>query len=746
MTIKAFVLLSASSGALAFAAPAVAQDTGSPAAAAAGAGVEASNDIVVTASKREEKLRDVPSTITAIGSREIETLGIKDFHDYATLVPGLSQRDLGSPGVGTIVLRGLYTGPQQSTNTTSFYLDDAPLSASGFLSFGAQVTPSPDFADVERIEVLKGPQGTLYGASSLGGLVRVITKKPDANAFSGSLQIEGSSVSGGDQGGLMRGVINLPLITDKLAVRAVGFYRRSPGWTDNVTTGETNVNTARIKGGRIALRATPTEHLTIDLSGLYQDIDSDGLAFQDNVQNTTRPLYGVNKFAAVAGTGAARLRYREVSGSATQETGIGSIVATASYFEGKTRRLLDYTPIFSPLLPIPGLGQVIADFGPNLKKTTLEARFVSKRLGPIEFVAGGFYTHEKSAYPFLISANEADGKPLPSPYDVVLRSNTLATYDEYAGYGNLTFYITDQLDVTGGLRYAHNKQDGASPPGIAFYAPTPGGTTSFSDSKLTYLATIRYRPTQAISFYARAASGYRPGGPQNTTTLPPGAQSQIHADTVWNYEGGVKASLLNGALNANVALYHIDWKDIQLSTIYLGRTMQGNAGAAEVDGWEVELEAHPSRDLAISGNVGHTYARITDISAQAQASLGAKPGNRLPLTPDYSAAVSVDQRLHFSDSVGGSLGATLRFTSDMPSSYPGYALNPNVKIPSVATMDVRASINLTPVTLQFRLENLFNERGFTSMATNLVYVGQSLPTTGTVIRPRTAVLSATVDF
>ncbi len=713
---------------------------------------EPSGDIIVTASKRDEKLRDVPSAITVLSSATIETLGIRDFRDYASITPGLSQRDFGAPGTGTIILRGLNTGPQQTTNTTAFYIDDAAFSASGFLSIGSLVTPSPDLVDVERIEVLKGPQGTLYGASSLGGLVRVLTKKADTSTLSGMVQAEGETVAHGNQGGAIRAAVNVPLIEDKLAIRVSGFYRKTGGWADNVFDGDTNFNTSTIKGGRVALRATPSDRLTIDINGFYQDIRNDGTAGQDNVTGTLRPRYGRYKSNVVTGYGASDIKYRSVGGTANYETDAGNVIATANYVESKTAFHSDYSEIYGPYLTLLGIlpagTQVVADFGPNLKKYSAEARFVSKRLGPIEFMAGGFYTHEQSHYPFLITDRTAAGVVLPAPFNILLRSNTGSKYDEYAAFGNLTFYITDRFDVQGGIRYAHNKQTSSAPAGISFFAPVAPGSSTFKDNATTYLVNVRFRPTETVSLYARAASGYRPGGPQSTRiVLPPTAQTQIRADTVWNYEAGIKASALNGALAANLAVYRIDWKDIQLNTLFNGLTLLGNAGKARVDGFEMELTARPTRYLTIGATAGHTNARITAIDPTAQATLGAKSGDKLPLTPGFTVATFADQSIPLSDTLVASIGGTLRFESDKPSSYPGYFLNPNVKIPSITTIDLRAGLEIGQrYGLQLRVENLLDVEGITSLATNAIYPGQPVPTNVTTTRPRTIILSATAKF
>ncbi|WP_126177118.1 TonB-dependent receptor [Tsuneonella rigui] len=726
-------------------------DEQQPSSAGAAADAKDQAEIIVTASKREERLQDVPATVTALTGDTIENLGVRDFRDYATLVPGLSQRDLGAPGLGTIILRGLNTGPQQTTNTASFYIDDAPFSPSGFLSVGSEATPSPDLADIERIEVLKGPQGTLYGASSLGGLVRVITKKADPSRLFGMAQLEAMTVAHGDEGWAARAAVNIPLIANRVAVRVSGFYRHAPGWIDNVTTGERDINSSIIKGGRIALHADVSDRLALDLAGFYQDIDNNGGSGQANVKGTTRPLYGKYKIGEIAGTGGSDIRYRSASGTATYDTDAGAVVATAAYVKSATRFIEDYTPSYGNYLSLFGIvpvgTQIVGQYGPELEKFTSELRFVSKRLGPVEFVAGGFYTWENSQYPFGLLARDATGTPLPAPLDEAFFVRTHSKYQEYAAFGDLTFYLTDRLDVTGGIRFAHNNQTVSQDQGTVFYGPYAANSTDFSDNATTYLATVRYRPSDQLSFYARAASGYRPGGPQTATALlPPNAQSEIRSDSVWNYEAGVKASSADGTFSGSAALYHIDWTDIQLNTIFGGITLQGNAGKAEVDGFELELLARPSANFTAGANVGRTNARITSIDAAAAGSLGASSGDKLPLTPGWTVAAFADHNVPFSDRLAGTFGGTVRFQSDMPSGYPGSASNPSIKVPSVTTVDLRAGLEMEGYSLQLRVDNLFDTLGYTSLRGGALYPGQPVPTIGTTIRPRAVTLSATARF
>jgi iron complex outermembrane receptor protein len=706
-------------------------------------------EIIVTASRREERLRDAPSAITAITGENLETLGVQSFRDYATLVPGLSQRDSGAPGLGTVILRGMNTGAQQTTNTTAYYIDDTVFTASGFVSLGALVTPEPELAEIERIEVLKGPQGTLYGASSLGGLIRVVTKKPDASEFYGSVRTEITTLSGGSDGYLIRGSLNAPLIQDRLAIQATGDKRRVAGFTDNVVTGNDDANSSDMYGGRLAIRAMPTDDLTIDVSGMIQNIDNDGYAYETLMPGTQQPLYGKYKYDHYSNFGSS-IKYRVASATATWTTSVGSLIGSASYGEytvntttDSTRTYLPIAQAVAPLIfgtPIPAGAGARANPSPSMDKYTVDVRFVSNRIGAVEFMGGVFYTKEDTLYDMnIIMQDAATGANLQAPLDVLYRTQTGSDYEELAGYGNLTYYITDRLDIQGGVRYARNKQVASirGPNAVYAYTSLPKLTFHFDDSSPTYLATLRWRPTDAISTYLRAASGYRPGGPQTNSNPPPGAPLIIEPDSVWNYEAGVKGSFFGGALSANLAVYHIDWKDIQLNALDAsGVLLQTNGGDAEIDGVEVELVARPTADLTLTANAGYTDARIVSVLPGVSSATGAQAGDGLPLTPEYTLAVSADQRIPFGSDVTGLLGTTVRYQSDMPNNYAASSAPAQRKLRSITTVDLRGGVEFDRYTIQLRAQNLLNEHRY-------LMIGDSL---GTVIQPRSITLSFSAQF
>jgi outer membrane receptor protein involved in Fe transport len=436
----------------------------------------------------------------------------------------------------------------------------------------------------------------------------------------------------------------------------------------------------------------------------------------------------------------------------TWESDIGSLIATGSYgrYEANTQK--DDTGTYLPIaiaaagpalgLIVPSNTGVVSNPSPSLNKYTGELRFVSKRLGPIEFMAGAFYTHEQAIYNInILLQNIITGTTLPAPLSVLYHTQAGSRYEEVAGYGNLTFYLTDRLDIQGGIRYAHNDQLATTGGDGAIYAFRPRAKFVFpiKGSATTYLGTLRWRPTDKISAYLRAASGYRPGGPQTNPSPPPGAQLIINPDSVWNYEAGVKGSFLDGALTANLAIYHIDWSDIQLSTLdATGVVLQANGGAAKVDGWEAEFVARPTRYLTFTANAGHTNARLTSILAGVTAVTGAKVGDKLPLTPNYTVALTADQRMPLSDSATGFVGTTLRFQSDMPNNYPSSspALQPK-KLPSITTVDLRAGVDFARYSVQLRVQNLLNEHAVTNVGADYM---------ATVLPPRRYTVAFSANF
>ena len=526
------------------------------------------------------------------------------------------------------------------------------------------------------------------------------------------------------------------------------FYRHIPGYSDNIGTGTNNVNDGTIKGARLDVLAQPLEQLSIELDGFTQDSQVNGFDYQYDVIDTATPLYGVRKFNDFFNP-SAEATYHLASLRIDYDTPIGSLIATEGYGTFTAFRRNDWTAQTGPIPGFPANGGVEQITGPGIDKLSTEIRFMSKRLGSVEYLAGVFYTDEHNRIPFLIGGLDRQTQaPLPAPNYLLLGINQPSQYRENAGYGDVTYYFTDNVDFTGGVRYGRNTEHTVDYSYGAFIGPPTTAIFDFSGSATTYLATLRWRPSSTLSTYLRAASGYRPGGPQLNTEVPPGAQKTILPDTVWNYEAGVKGSFVDGRIDTSLAVYHIDWKKVQLqSTCCGGFIFEGNAGAAAVDGVEIEMQARPIKSLRVGFSSAYTNARITQINAATSETIGAAAGNALPLTPKYTGALTVDYDVGSIGPFDGLVGATLRYQGTMHSSYPGNQINPDVIVPSYVPIDLRAELKKGKYAVQFRIENLTNCDGYTTIETAKAFPNQpNAETIATVIRPRTYGLMLTVDF
>jgi outer membrane receptor protein involved in Fe transport len=337
-------------------------------------------------------------------------------------------------------------------------------------------------------------------------------------------------------------------------------------------------------------------------------------------------------------------------------------------------------------------------------------------------------------------------QPFPAPLGNLNTGLTFGDYKETAGYGNVTFYLRDNVDVTGGFRYSTQDQNYAQSAGITILVPTPyRALPEVSDNAKTYLATLRWRPTDHINTYLRAASGYRPGGPG--VSQDPTAPQTFKADTVWNYEAGLKASSADYRFSTDIAVFHIDWKNVQIDRYDAnGLPFTDNGGKAAVDGVELDLNARPLTGLNIGFNAGYTNARIKQADPRATAATGAAAGDQLPLNPKYTAAVLGDYSFLIASGTRASFGGTIKYQGEKHSSYPGSPSDPDVLIPAYTSMDLRAGINMGRVDIQLRCDNLFNKDGIGTISSYKVLGNPNSPTFISYIRPRTLSLSVGTSF
>ena len=405
-------------------------------------------EVVVTAQKREERLIDVPQSVSVLSADELVTLGATQFRDFADTVPGLDFKTSGA-GNTQVSLRGVTTGTD-SSSTVGIYVDEVPVGSSTPFAFGARFAPDVGLFDLDRIEVLRGPQGTLYGASSMGGVLKYVTKQPDETTLGVDVR---SGLSDTHDGGINYNsslAVNAPLVTDKAAIRASVFESHDGGYIDNVETGTKNVNRSDVYGGRGSLLISPIDTLTINISGFVQNITREGEGTADYtlagvpMAGDLAQLRGFNELF--------NSRLRVVSGTVTYDMEVARLTSVSSYQTVETEQLQDLTSDFVPLLKElfgRSYGAVADQVDLTTNKFTQEVRLASKETGPLEWLLGTFYTREASCDCEHFVLKGLAGQFAPND---ILTFALPTSFKEYAAFGDLTWHLTHKLDVTGGMR------------------------------------------------------------------------------------------------------------------------------------------------------------------------------------------------------------------------------------------------------------------------------------------------------
>lgn len=685
----------ASMAALIAAMPAQAQEAGA---------VEAAGEIVVTAQKRVQNVQDVPISIAVVNGEELQQQGSASLVDYAGYVPGMNVSNSGTPGQTTITLRGV--APLNASQTVGIYLDDAPVGSSAIYNRAGAFTIDLMPYDLERIEVLKGPQGTLYGASSIGGLVKYVTVQPNTNAFSVKAGVEGFAIKGGD--GLGWGaqvMVNVPIVQDRLAVSGSFAWRSTPGWVDSVNNAAlTDQNDYEQRGGRAALLWTPTPEFSVKLAGIWQSLDSQGNA-----------LYAADLTGARLGDGRSFNNFVPESFdidldyySATLDYDFGGATLTSATTYSKTQsaQVQDASYAFGVLFPLltggavaPGLTPFLLDLG--LKKWTQEVRLASPSGGRFEWLVGGFFTDETTSNSQLVRSFDMAGNPIPG-LDPLAIVGLPATYKEYAIFGNATFKLSEQFEITGGLRWARNKQTfrQISSGAIVPQADDPGES---AESVFTYSISPQFHINDDAMLYARLATGYRPGGPN---VIVPNVPPTVDADRMKNYEIGLKADFADRLVSVDVAIFLMDWTDIQVVRSFGGVSGGANGGKARSKGIEGSFALRPTPGLTISATGSYTDAVLSEDVPD----ISGVDGDRLPAVPKFSGALRADYEFELGSGNKGSFGAGIRHASNRLSLVESDPLVATAK--PYTSVDLNASITFNDHwTLRAYARNLLDNQG-----------------------------------
>ena len=698
--------------------------------------------VVVTSNRRAETLQNVAAPVSVLTYQDIQRQHLQSFADYVVQVPGFNYVTIGA-GRTELALRGISSGSVQPSGSVGIYIDDSPFGSSSVYAQGSLLTPDLDPADLERIEVLRGPQGTLYGAGALGGVLRYITIAPDTENLAGRVQLDGSSVDGGGTGFGGHGMVNLPLIADKLALRASVYDRTDPGFISDAGRGKTDVNESRVKGGRAALLWTPTDKTSLQITALAQNVNSDGNPVEALDPVTHAPVYGDLQQRIGAGTGTFDARYRLYNATLNSDFGWAKLVASSSYSTLDAVENDDVTPLL-PLGPPYGIGELQPI---RQTKATQELRLQSPKSDRLEWLLGVFTTHETgSLLQDIYSFDYATGAPLPSPFGIPIGNTSQpSTYDEYAVYGSLTWHLNDQFDVEAGLRYSHDRQHYTlTQSGAITGSATPVvNDTHSADSSTTFSLTPRFHINDSTLLYARIASGFLPGGPNAVPLTVPGVSPTFSPTKLTDYELGLKSTSLDDRLMVDLSAFYIDWTKIPLTTFVSPYTFLSAGGQAKSRGLEATVDFIPIRGLKLSLNAAYTDPTLS--AAAPPPSNGVK-GDRLPYSPKWNLSLNGDYDFSLGGDWNGFVGASYVFVGTRKSDFT-FTGTARTNVPAYHTVNLRAGVTHGQWEISGYVKNATNERGIVLDGTaELNPITGQMEDNVTIITPRLIGISVSRNF
>ncbi len=646
-------------------------------------------EIVVTAEKRESTVQKTPISITAISGSELQAQGLSDFTSVAQQVPGVSFKTSG-PGQTEFEMRGL-TSTGGESPTVGFYLDDAVLTPAAMAQNGKTVI-DPSLFDLNRVEVLRGPQGTLYGAGSMGGTIKLVTNQPDPHAFGGSVEVIGSDTTG--SGGFNHTenvMLNIPLMQDVVALRLVGTDKYIDGWIDrkvlnpfpvevNNSTARGDVagapvaqdirhsNTERLQAGRAALLIQPNERLSITLGFMHQSLTQDGLntidspplnevhyqpfdvpePFEDKFDlYTLTGKYNFDAFQLVSATAywdRQQNQTQDIS-EAMQDYIGGFFGPPASWPFSSTGTVTEAGNTWFGL----GAGTITED--DYTRQFSEELRLASTGDGPLQWLVGGYYSsfgatsHVYSFYPLTNNGFNAD-----------FGTNNLADnhrkvdIDQYAAFGEASYLLPGHFKASVGARYyQYHSNSVTSVSGVSANGTSNPLFGLAQNSGVTPKFDLAYIPDDNTTIYGTVSKGFRPGGPNSPIPVPPcpsAAPTQFGPDSVWNYELGEKLRFFDSRVSVNGAIYYEDWTGVQQQVApSCGFKFTANAGKAKVYGAELEVAVVLVPGFVLAQNVGYTHATNSTTLPAA----GVVAGERLLDVPEVTANTSLSYKQPIAD-------------------------------------------------------------------------------------------------
>ena len=727
------------------------------------------DEIIVTAAKRGgQALHDVPIPVQAISGDELKARGAEDFADYAASVPGLRYEDLG-PGDKRIFLRGINS---IGASTAGVYFDEAVVTGSNKEDGGGRSVDIKLY-DLDHVEVLKGPQGTLYGASSMSGTIKMIPKKPNTQKYEAYVdsRIGGTAHGGTDWG--VNGMVNMPLVQDKAALRVVGWNDDDSGYIDNVRLGTKNINNNHTWGGRAMLRLTPTDRFTVDLSAMHQNTHSNGTSretpagFTGALPTPALPTFFGGDYLTTSYTKDEWNDNWEIySGTGEYRMDNGTITATSNWFTRKIDFNFDSTPILIFFgVPIPAITHQ-----PQKRRIwSNELRYASDWNGPLQVVIGGLVQREKTNFEVQVIASDPVTGLALGPFDP--NTDALAgtgnaffgrtndgTINQEALFGETSLEITQKLTATVGLRYFHSKQKSSELQthpfgGFPNANRPPPAPNSDSNNKITTKFNLSYKADENLLVFATASQGFRVGG-LNAASLPliAGVPRNFGPDSLWNYELGVKNAIADNRILFDLSAFWIDWKNMQTVSKDATGAFQfiANAGKARIKGIEFSTTARVTDQFDLSGGFAYSHANLV------QDQPGVTPGNvievtfpghkgdRIPNVPKYTFNASAQYTVPMAGDMNGIARIDYTYVGHYKTEFRPQGTGPSdnpftQRVGGYNTVNGKIGVEKDLWSANVFVKNIFDERGIVD-----AIASDQDPLAYLLIRPRTFGLNVTV--
>jgi iron complex outermembrane recepter protein len=706
-------------------------------------------EIVVTASKRAERAQDVGESISVIGSAELEKLHVTSLQDLTAYAPGLIISSGGSPGQTNIAIRGFPSidGPQVAT-----ILDDSAVGSSTTFAgeSGLQLDLLP--YDIERIEILRGPQGTLYGADSMSGVLKYVTKYPSLTSYEAQIGGELFGIKGGGSPGYgARASLGAPLIDGMLALRASVYDQQTPGYIKNPLRGINHENALTQRGERLALLWQPAEYLAVKLQGIHQRTESAGNAagVAEQLGTSTDPYYRVGNWVwgdltnrhPVPEPFVGDLRFWSVT--LNWNVKFADLTSATSYSDKQGSTTQDYSAFLNSLQPSPD-PSVTPLFGRHrqqfrVKRFTQEFRLASPSTQRLEWLVGAYYSHESGANNEFIEVLDGRLAVIPNG-PIVYLGDTPTTYSETALFGTVTYKINPVLDVTGGVRGLRDNQMVERDVLAGYSSPSSHSQLSVADHASNFSFGLRYHLRSETMVYARIASGYEPGIPNATNPGYPQIPAVTKPDSMVNYEVGIKADFLDRRATLDLAIYKMNWTNLQLATATpdgrISYTIDG--GEFTTEGFELSVTHQPTSKVRLGFNAAYMDAYAVEAIPSEQISAGARPG-----LPVWTAAAIIDYRLNGVAQWTPQLSGSWRYIDSEYNTISSQT--PVGLIPGYSWVDLNLRLSKGRADMSLYAKNLFDKRAFNGAIPHPDFAGHNY-FFGALIQPRLIGLSASVKF